>query len=205
MASAKGVRSAASGGSRNTGGASVKKLEEELNATGKKLSNMKAAAQRAKANAGMAGKSLVHSAETVVTAGLSSAVSGVVPKKHRKFVRIGRISAALVLGGAGLYRTLNGKDGCHLSAVSDGFAASKVSESLFLYANQMSAKKGWMGKSTDEQGNVIGGPVGDAGFVPEIAVTPPAGQLTDVGVQEVYPDDPVLASFRNKGLARARA
>ena len=203
MASAKGVRSAASGG-RRSGGTSVKKLEEQLSSADKKLSNMKAAAQRAKANASKAGKSLVHTGETVLTAGVSSAVSGLVSAKHRKYVRIGRITAALLTGGAGLVRTLNGKDGCHLAAVSDGFAASELSESLFLYANRMSAKKGWMGKSMGTEGNVVGD-IGDAGFVPEIAVTPPAGQLTDVGVQEVYPDDPVLASFRNKGLARARA
>lgn len=200
MASAKGVRSAASGG-RRSGGTSVKKLEEQLSSSDKKLANMKAAAQRAKANASKAGKSLVHTGETVLTAGLSSAVSGFVPSRHRKYVRMGRVAAALLTGGAGLVRTLNGKDGCHLSAVSDGFAAAELSETAFLYANQMSAKKGWMGKSLGADGNVIG----DAGFVPEVAVTPPAGQITDVGVQEVYPDDPALAMFRSKGLARARA
>ncbi len=204
MASGKDIRSAAGGRSTTTTGTSTKRLQADLDATSKKLDNMKSAVKRAKENSGRAGKSLMHSAETVFTAGLSSAISGAAPKRFRKFVRGGRILAAVVTGGWGMVRTLNGQDGCHLTAIADGFAASELSETAFCMTNDFSAKRGWWGKSVGVDGAVIGGE-SHPRFIPEVAVTPPAGRLTDVGVEEVYPDNPELMAFRNKGFVRTRS
>ncbi len=193
MASGKDIRSAAGGRSTTTTGTSTKRLQADLDATSKKLDNMKSAVKRAKENSGRAGKSLMHSAET-----------GAAPKRFRKFVRGGRILAAVVTGGWGMVRTLNGQDGCHLTAIADGFAASELSETAFCMTNDFSAKRGWWGKSVGVDGAVIGGE-SHPRFIPEVAVTPPAGRLTDVGVEEVYPDNPELMAFRNKGFVRTRS
>ncbi len=200
MASARDITDAASGRGSSRG-PSVKKVMAELDTSQRKLTNMKAAAQRAKANAGKAGMSMLHTAETLGTATVLSGVSGLVPAKHRKWVRGGRVVGALLTGGYGLIRTLNGKNGCHATAIANGMAASELSETAFAFANTWTAKKGMYGKSMSSDGNVIG----DAGaYVPEVALTPETPQLADIGIEEVYPDDPILAAFRREGLAAAR-
>lgn len=181
--------------------ATVRKLNTALTSTEQKLERTKKAVAAAKANAGKAGAEIVSMGETIVVASASSAISGAVGPKKRKYVRAARGVTAVASAVWGLTRTLKGKSGSHQLAVATGLATAEAVEASFTYASKLGQDKGWY---AIEGGSAVSGvPQAHVGVAPEVAVTPGAGGAT--GVREMLPADPALEAFRQRGRARSAA
>jgi len=178
--------------------ASVRKLNTALTTTEQKLERTKKAVAAAKANAGKAGAELVTMGETVAVAAASSAISGAVGPKRRKYVRAARGLTAAASAVWGLTRILKGKSGSHQMAVANGLVTAEAVEATFTYASRLGQDKGWYAID-----GVSGVPQAHVGMAPEVAVTPGSGGST--GVREMLPADPALEAFRQRGRARSAA
>jgi|GEM_PF-3687098 len=182
--------------------ASFKKLTAELETKDAKLQRLQTTMKTVKANSGKAATEIMVAGEGVLAAGASSFLSGAAGK-YRKYVRGVRGLTALVLGGWGIARTLQGKSGEHQLAIGTGLATAEAVEATYDYGRKLNQEKGWFSIEGAVQGagSGAGTSVSGVGDAPEIAVTPGAGGGGPSRVRELMPADSHLEEFR----ARARS
>lgn len=200
------IRSAATGtGTKKKApsAAQVSRLQKKVQSLTAQKDRLNAVKKKVAANAKATGAEVVHLGETALTAGLSSALSGYAGDK-RKHYRIGRGIGAALLGGWGLLSTLNGKNGGHQLAVASGLVAAEASEAGMSWGQELAAKRAAPASATGVAGEASAAGPGPVQGVPEVALTPGANQLGDAGiVRNLLPEDPMLADFRARALARA--
>ena len=193
------IRSAA-GGKPSTGGArkgpspaSLKKLQAQLDREMAKNGRLAKLKKKATENAAATGMALVQAGETAVTAGVSSLAVAAVGSQHRTKARVARGFGALLLGGWGLLRTLNGQNGGHQLAVATGLVTAETVEMGQAYGQKVAAKRGFGGVA----------PSSVAGAPGEVALTPGASQLGSE-TRHILPDndDAIVQAFRERAYAR---